>query len=708
MPENVNDASNIYFNFSYLALKLLGKGLYSNPWAALSELIANGIDAQAKKIFVLLDLSDKKAASIEILDDGGGMDYSDIATKYVWVGRDKRKDPTEKHSLPVMGRKGIGKLAALFLSNDYFICSKKAGNTELWHLGLSDERDSDFPKLQKVSCLADVNSTLGKTFAESATGTLIKLNDVDLSKVGEQTISALSARFGAFFLSDNITTKIYIGLKKAESEIPAFEEVKKTIGFRNLVAYFSNIGSSLDSKLSQNVRFDTKTEIAEVRETLYPITRLDPSRFSGLSGTFETLINGKTVKKSYSLKGWIGIHATITSSAAQRNDPSFIRNNVYTPNKLRLYVRNKLAQENFLDVIQNTQAFANYIEGEISFDLLDDDDLADIATSSRQGFDESDPRITLLKEIVAPIVQALIRTRLHYADIVKEQIEAFYRAERKSRDERIALEKAAKEKAQAEAAALGDELKNANEEVAKEKELNEYLTKVSELSKRDAITVIHSLYTYSSLINKEFYHLTSIYSKIDFKEKSSLQKISKMNSECYILSKGIIKGGFRIEDEKVRLDLFDFALDYSKSGIAQAIKDRMDISVEKLSEESFVMEISPTHFACILENIISNSFKANATKLNVLFKRDGEYQVLRFEDNGDGLNQKIKDINDIFRFGITTTDGGGVGLYFVKQYFEKSGAQINPQILTPNGLCLEIRWKETTTDEESNNESLNN
>ncbi|RCX20157.1 hypothetical protein DFR58_102230 [Anaerobacterium chartisolvens] len=47
------------------------------------------------------------------------------------------------------------------------------------------------------------------------------------------------------------------------------------------------------------------------------------------------------------------------------------------------YVRNKLAIENFLNVINNTQAFVNYIEGEIHFDILDEDDLPDIATSNR-------------------------------------------------------------------------------------------------------------------------------------------------------------------------------------------------------------------------------------------------------------------------------------------------------------------------------------
>ena len=45
------------FTFSWLALKLLGRNLYSNPWSALSELVANGLDARAQRVCVYLDLS---------------------------------------------------------------------------------------------------------------------------------------------------------------------------------------------------------------------------------------------------------------------------------------------------------------------------------------------------------------------------------------------------------------------------------------------------------------------------------------------------------------------------------------------------------------------------------------------------------------------------------------------------------------------------
>ena len=126
-----NTENEIYFDLSYSALKLLGKNLYSNAANAISELVANSIDAHAKNIYVYIDMSKKKQSIVEILDDGSGMNYSDLSEKYVWIGRNKRVDESlsteEKKSL--MGRKGIGKLAALFLSDQYFIITKKANET---------------------------------------------------------------------------------------------------------------------------------------------------------------------------------------------------------------------------------------------------------------------------------------------------------------------------------------------------------------------------------------------------------------------------------------------------------------------------------------------------------------------------------------------------------------------------------------------------
>ena len=82
--------NKIDFTFGWLALKLLGKSLYSNAWSAISELVANGFDAKAKNVYVYINNINKTDSVIELFDDGIGMDEESMKT-YVRVGFNKRE-----------------------------------------------------------------------------------------------------------------------------------------------------------------------------------------------------------------------------------------------------------------------------------------------------------------------------------------------------------------------------------------------------------------------------------------------------------------------------------------------------------------------------------------------------------------------------------------------------------------------------------------
>ncbi|WP_185817482.1 cell envelope integrity protein TolA, partial [Streptococcus pneumoniae] len=151
---------------------------------------------------------------------------------------------------------------------------------------------------------------------------------------------------------------------------------------------------------------------------------------------------------NYELNGWIGIHSTnnmVEASENTKNDPNnrFIRNSVYKANQLRLYVRDKLAVSDFMPQLNNTQALSNYIEGEISFDILDNDYLEDISTSNREGLSGNDARITLLIELLKPIVNKLINERANIGKVVRKEVEKIRQEEKEKieRKEQLAEEK---------------------------------------------------------------------------------------------------------------------------------------------------------------------------------------------------------------------------------------------------------------------------
>lgn len=99
-------------------LELLGPNLYTNIYYVLAELIANAYDADAKNVYII---SGKDYIRVE--DDGHGMSYKagevDSFLKVAAVSRQGEKDSFSKSGARrKMGRKGVGKLAALSVSEN--------------------------------------------------------------------------------------------------------------------------------------------------------------------------------------------------------------------------------------------------------------------------------------------------------------------------------------------------------------------------------------------------------------------------------------------------------------------------------------------------------------------------------------------------------------------------------------------------------------
>ena len=137
-----SDSSPYKLRISRLTIDKLGVKLYDKASAVVAELIANGYDADAEKVTVRLPLSVQLASQaggqlrdlgfvIEVKDDGHGMTPEEAIEFYLRVGADRRERTNEDGNRsrvkkrPVMGRKGIGKLAP------FGICRR----IEVWSAG---------------------------------------------------------------------------------------------------------------------------------------------------------------------------------------------------------------------------------------------------------------------------------------------------------------------------------------------------------------------------------------------------------------------------------------------------------------------------------------------------------------------------------------------------------------------------------------------
>ncbi|HFI0091328.1 TPA: ATP-binding protein [Streptococcus suis] len=724
------EKDKIQFNFSYYALNLLGKQMYTNRWSAISELIANGLDAGATKVNLYIESIDKKNSILEIIDNGSGMDYDDLSTKYALIGRNKRLS-SEDLSEKTKGRKGIGKLATLFLSKKYYIVSKKDGIASAWMLDSTDALDSDIPELVRVP-IDDIHIENTKIWDEIESGTLIKSVGVNLAGFAEGKLESLKMTLANYYLLDNLGADIEVAYRTDVNQAIEFSKVSKVIGFKNFYAFFQTDKTVVNMDLL-NDSVKISADLEEVSNKLRQVKRIYPSEISriSLTGKEEFLnIDGELEEITYELTGWIGIHSTINMSEALENTGTdtkdrFIRNQVYKANQLRLYVRDKLAVSDFMPLLNNTQAFGAYIEGEISFDVLDHDRLEDISTTNREGLSGNDERITLLIDLLKPIVNKLISERANIGSVVRKEVDEIRRKEKKALEEKRIQEEEAKKIAEeerreaelarktAEREKIEAQQKQRQAEVAKEVEREKRLVTEQELkitSKQalflrkltnpkfeNATEALHAMYTESDSIELSInsisqilneYQATDIIAEVDediYGITISAQKIKKIYDLAF-------SADFRLSDQTQSFILQEFIEQYIKD-LLKPTKDRYSKIKFKYQPEKILtnkIKFNTAELGLVVDNLVNNSFKAGASNIDLDFYTNGIYTVMEFKDDGEGLSSAIITPDRIFELGYTTTESTGVGLSHVKRVMEENGGYIKLHEKNERGFCLEL------------------
>lgn len=97
----------------------IGLAMYSSLPKAISELIANAYDADATEVKVIIPKKIDRKSEIIIEDNGNGMNKEFIKESYMKIGFNNRKgkEKSQKFKRPLIGSKGIGKLAGLGIAN---------------------------------------------------------------------------------------------------------------------------------------------------------------------------------------------------------------------------------------------------------------------------------------------------------------------------------------------------------------------------------------------------------------------------------------------------------------------------------------------------------------------------------------------------------------------------------------------------------------
>lgn len=345
-------------------LELLGPSLYTNIYYILAELIANAYDADAHNVYIFANKDD-----ITVEDDGTGMSYEkgDIA-KYLNVAGTSRL--TEEDSITQlkrnrMGRKGVGKLAALSVSADVVIKTISNGEKSGFVLSRNINQGNLLTPLEENEI----------TFCKiSSHGTAVVMTHPQYKL--HSTLNAIKRNFLKIFplISDDF--RIHLIRGDEEVIIDSFD--KEIIKELSTLVILGDEFKYLDEFFTT----DHKDQIDKLRDVrsaqIIPVRMVDKE--------------GNEHDYSLEIKGWIGTYTTTRGRKVEMTD--------FPDNFISLYSNKKMGEFNILPIVGQNKLPEVYVVGQLHVDLFELTELPDMALSNRQGYKSDDPRYQAVLEYV--------------------------------------------------------------------------------------------------------------------------------------------------------------------------------------------------------------------------------------------------------------------------------------------------------------------
>lgn len=220
-----------------------------------------------------------------------------------------------------------------------------------------------------------------------------------------------------------------------------------------------------------------------------------------------------------------------------------------------------------------------------------------------------------------------------------------------------------------------------------------FLDKAISSDKDQVINLVHSIKISSEAIENWIYKINKTIKeggKIRDIEKY-FDKISIENQKINRVSKIVTSANFDLLSDAIEADLVQYVKQYLEIGSDKELED-LDVRIIN-GEIEFRTEFQPIDIAVIFDNFISNSSKAEADLVTILFQKKGRNLRILVGDNGDGVPQDKQKI--IFNRGFSTRrKGSGLGLHYVKSMIESSGGSVkflgNDVPDMGKGACFEV------------------
>jgi len=227
---------------------------------------------------------------------------------------------------------------------------------------------------------------------------------------------------------------------------------------------------------------------------------------------------------------------------------------------------------------------------------------------------------------------------------------------------------------------LEEERKKLKEELELEKQKNTYLLTSKRTLSEDAKGLIHNVKQTSKKSKQNAQSLYNSFMEENVKKNSALKNLSTIiyNSDKALkISNLITRANFKANSDYQDVNIIRFIEQYLDLYNVMFEDNNIAFSIEN-NVDSFWKRISILDISLVFDDLISNSIKAMAKNVKIITSLDEEENlVIIFSDDGIGLVENFINKPDvIFELGITTTDGSGIGLNYVKNTLSKMQGKI--------------------------------
>ncbi|WP_299228218.1 ATP-binding protein [uncultured Psychroserpens sp.] len=229
------------------------------------------------------------------------------------------------------------------------------------------------------------------------------------------------------------------------------------------------------------------------------------------------------------------------------------------------------------------------------------------------------------------------------------------------------------------------ELKKAQKATAKLKEQiseNLFLKSINSQDFEEVISLLHHIGIYAGTIDANLKGISlRVQNNIELTHEELLNIIRLLSFETkkiLNIASFATKANFKLDAEYVIKDLNNYVREYIQNIIPTVTDKSLKIELEQYINKDFITKYKPIEINIILDNIINNAKKANASNLVIMLieNEEGNF-VIRFED--DGLGIKDEHFPKLYDLGFTTTDGSGIGLNHVRKIMKSMKGSVKAE-----------------------------